>query len=119
MQIKSKISAILAIPLLLIVRVYQLFISPMLGQNCRFYPTCSCYAHQALSQHGAYKGSILAVTRIVKCHPLHPGGIDHVPMAKNIRARNKDNDIATTKNVKTNKNVINSATQDTIKKPTF
>lgn len=79
MQIKEIISSLLAAPLLLIIRVYQLFISPMLGQNCRFHPTCSCYAHQAIKMHGPLKGSILAIKRIVKCQPLHQGGIDNVP----------------------------------------
>lgn len=68
-------------PLLLIIKVYQLFISPLLGQNCRFYPTCSCYAHQALREHGAITGSILSIKRIIKCQPLHPGGIDEVPLS--------------------------------------
>ena len=79
MQIISAISTIVAWPLLLIVRAYQVLISPLLGQNCRFYPSCSCYAHQALKQHGALKGSWLSVKRIVKCNPMHPGGIDEVP----------------------------------------
>jgi hypothetical protein len=79
MQIISTISSIVAWPLLFIIRVYQVLLSPLLGQNCRFYPTCSCYAHQALKQHGALKGSWLSVKRIVKCNPMHPGGIDEVP----------------------------------------
>ncbi|WP_371195336.1 membrane protein insertion efficiency factor YidD [Glaciecola sp. SC05] len=70
---------ILTLPLIWIIRAYQLLISPFLGQNCRFYPSCSCYAHQALKTHGLAKGSLLAVKRISKCHPMHPGGIDHVP----------------------------------------
>lgn len=74
---------ILALPLIGIVRGYQIFVSPLLGQNCRFYPSCSCYAHQALTSHGLLKGSLLAVKRIVKCHPYHPGGIDHVPERQN------------------------------------
>lgn len=81
MQISKLISTIIAAPLLLVIRLYQLFISPMLGQNCRFHPTCSCYAHQALKVHGPLKGSVLAIKRIVKCQPLHPGGIDPVPHA--------------------------------------
>ncbi|MDT0594832.1 membrane protein insertion efficiency factor YidD [Glaciecola petra] len=85
MQITKLISTILAAPLLLIIRLYQLFISPMLGQNCRFHPTCSCYAHQALKTHGPLKGSVLAIKRIVKCQPLHPGGIDPVPKAHNAK----------------------------------
>ncbi len=65
--------------LLLMVRGYQLCISPFLGQNCRFYPTCSQYAIDAISKHGALKGGILAARRLGKCHPWHPGGIDPVP----------------------------------------
>ena len=79
MQINKTISMTLAAPLLLIIKFYQLFISPLLGQNCRFHPTCSCYAHQALKLHGPFKGSFLALKRILKCQPLHPGGIDLVP----------------------------------------
>nr|WP_206663250.1 membrane protein insertion efficiency factor YidD [Ningiella ruwaisensis] len=68
-----------ALPALGLIRVYQLLLSPLLGQNCRFFPSCSCYAQQALKTHGLAKGSILAIKRISKCHPMHPGGIDHVP----------------------------------------
>lgn len=70
--------ALQAIPIALI-RVYQLVISPLLGPRCRFYPTCSTYAIQAIQLHGVIKGSALAAKRIVKCHPGHPGGIDPVP----------------------------------------
>lgn len=65
--------------LLLLVRAYQLGLSPFLGQNCRFYPSCSQYAVEALTEHGALKGSLLAATRLCKCHPWHPGGVDPVP----------------------------------------
>lgn len=65
--------------LLLLLRAYQLCISPFLGQNCRFYPSCSDYASQAVRQHGALKGSVLATRRLCKCHPWHPGGFDPVP----------------------------------------
>ncbi|NHN31068.1 membrane protein insertion efficiency factor YidD [Paenibacillus agricola] len=58
---------------------YRKFISPLKPPTCRFYPTCSQYALDALEQHGAAKGSWLAAKRICKCHPFHPGGIDHVP----------------------------------------
>jgi hypothetical protein len=73
---------ILALPFIGIIRIYQVFISPLMGQNCRFYPSCSCYAHQALKTHGLARGSLLAIKRISKCHPLHPGGIDNVPERK-------------------------------------
>jgi putative membrane protein insertion efficiency factor len=63
----------------LLVRAYQLGISPFLGQNCRFYPSCSSYAIEALEEHGALKGSFLATKRLCKCHPWHAGGFDPVP----------------------------------------
>lgn len=65
--------------LLLLLRFYRKAISPYLGNNCRFHPTCSVYAMQAIEKYGAMKGSWLAMKRIGKCHPLHPGGIDEVP----------------------------------------
>ena len=65
--------------LLLLVRAYQLSLSPYLGQNCRFYPTCSNYASEAIGLHGALAGSALAARRLCKCHPWHPGGVDPVP----------------------------------------
>jgi len=58
---------------------YQRFISPMLGSNCRFYPTCSCYANEAIDRFGVIKGGWLATKRILKCHPLNKGGEDPVP----------------------------------------
>ncbi|MBY6310327.1 membrane protein insertion efficiency factor YidD [Alcaligenes faecalis] len=71
--------AFLVSVLVLLVRGYQLFISPLLGPRCRFYPTCSQYAIQALRTHGPFKGTWLAARRIVRCHPWHPGGHDPVP----------------------------------------
>ncbi len=68
--------------LVLLVRGYQLFISPVLGSHCRFQPTCSQYALEALRTHGALKGAWLALRRVLRCHPLHPGGYDPVPPAK-------------------------------------
>ncbi len=61
-----------------LVRVYQVTLSPFIGQQCRFEPTCSHYALQALEAHGALKGSWLAVKRVARCHPFHPGGFDPV-----------------------------------------
>lgn len=62
------------------IRGYQILISPFLGPNkCRFHPTCSTYAIDAIHLHGSVKGCWLAAQRILKCHPLHPGGIDPVP----------------------------------------
>lgn len=65
--------------LVLLVRAYQLGISPFLGQNCRFYPSCSQYAIEAIGRHGAMKGGWLSAKRLCKCHPWHPGGLDPVP----------------------------------------
>ena len=69
--------------LVLFVRAYRLLISPFLGQNCRFYPSCSCYAEEAISTHGGIKGSWLTLKRIGRCHPWHAGGIDPVPEPTN------------------------------------
>ncbi len=63
----------------LVIRLYQKTISPLLGPRCRFIPTCSEYAAEAITKHGIFKGSALAIKRIGKCHPLHPGGYDPVP----------------------------------------
>ncbi len=65
--------------LLLLVRVYRRLVSPMLPPSCRFYPSCSAYAETALVRHGAARGTWLVARRLVRCHPLHPGGIDPVP----------------------------------------
>ena len=66
-------------PLLLLIRAYQLAISPMLGNRCRFYPSCSEYSMEALRRHGLLRGLWLAVRRIGRCHPWHPGGYDPIP----------------------------------------
>jgi putative membrane protein insertion efficiency factor len=65
--------------LVLLVRVYQRLVSPLLPPACRFYPSCSAYAVTALQRHGAVKGSWLTVRRLCRCHPFHPGGVDPVP----------------------------------------
>lgn len=62
-----------------VLAVYQRLVSPFLPQSCRFAPTCSEYARQALSGHGLLRGSALAVVRLLKCHPFHPGGWDPPP----------------------------------------
>lgn len=71
--------------LIRLVRAYQLVLSPLMGQNCRFYPSCSHYAVEAIEQHGSWQGSILTLRRIGRCHPWHEGGIDPVPPACNHR----------------------------------
>ena len=65
--------------LIALIRAYQWFISPLLGPHCRFYPSCSQYAREALERHGALRGSGLALRRLLRCHPWHPGGVDPVP----------------------------------------
>ena len=62
-----------------LIRAYRYFLSPFLGPSCRFYPTCSAYAAEAIDTHGALRGTWLALRRILKCHPWHPGGLDPVP----------------------------------------
>jgi len=68
-----------------LIRLYRYFVSPMLGPNCRFYPSCSCYAEEALEHHGVVRGSYLAARRILRCHPWHPGGYDPVPPPSSIK----------------------------------
>ena len=65
--------------MLWLIRFYQRQISPSLPPSCRFTPTCSKYAYEAIARHGALKGGYLAIRRILKCHPFHPGGYDPVP----------------------------------------
>jgi len=62
-----------------LLRGYQLLVSPMLGQNCRFYPSCSHYAVEALQLHGTVRGGWLALRRLGRCHPWNEGGVDPVP----------------------------------------
>jgi putative membrane protein insertion efficiency factor len=65
--------------LLSMLRGYQYAIRPLLGSNCRFFPSCSDYAREAIERHGALKGAWLTVRRVARCHPYHPGGFDPVP----------------------------------------
>jgi len=67
--------------LLLVLTIYSKYLSYFLPSSCRFYPSCSCYAHDAIKQHGAGRGSYLAARRLLRCHPWHPGGFDPVPDA--------------------------------------
>lgn len=75
---KSDRAPLLAYPLLLLIYIYRLTLSPFIGNSCRFYPTCSHYAEDALRKYGALKGSTLAVKRVLRCHPWHEGGYDPV-----------------------------------------
>ncbi|WP_300455226.1 membrane protein insertion efficiency factor YidD [Desulfobacula sp.] len=65
--------------LLIGIKSYQYFISPLTGRNCRYYPTCSAYALEAVEKYGSLKGTTLAVKRVLRCHPFHAGGFDPVP----------------------------------------
>ena len=65
--------------LLVSIRLYQLSLSPWLGHHCRFYPTCSDYAAQAIQAHGSLRGGWMALRRVLRCHPWHAGGLDPVP----------------------------------------
>ena len=75
----TKISRILALPFITLIRLYKIFISPLLGNNCRHTPTCSEYGIIALKKHGVFKGIFLTAKRILKCNPLFKGGYDPVP----------------------------------------
>lgn len=67
-------------PLLWLIKLYQLTFARLLPENtCRFYPTCSHYGYEAIEKYGAFKGSWLAIKRIARCQPFHPGGFDPVP----------------------------------------
>lgn len=61
-----------------LIKVYKRFISPLLGNRCRFYPTCSTYAIEAITKYGAVKGGFMSLKRIMRCHPFNPGGYDPV-----------------------------------------
>ncbi|MGH8799900.1 MAG: membrane protein insertion efficiency factor YidD [Casimicrobiaceae bacterium] len=65
--------------LLGLLRAYPYVVSPLLGANCRFYPSCSDYARESIERHGAARGLWLAARRLARCHPYHPGGYDPVP----------------------------------------
>lgn len=66
-------------PLLFLIRLYRALLSPWMGNQCRFHPTCSVYAEQAIQAHGSLRGLWLTIARLAKCHPWHAGGLDPVP----------------------------------------
>lgn len=75
----EKIDKALRRGLIFLVKLYQRFISPLLGGNCRFHPTCSQYSITAIEHFGVIKGLWLTIRRIIRCHPLNPGGYDPIP----------------------------------------
>jgi hypothetical protein len=75
----KQFSKIIVYPFILLIRFYQLAISPLLGQKCRYTPTCSHYAKEALQKHGLFKGAWLSIKRIVSCNPWGGHGYDPVP----------------------------------------
>ena len=70
---------LLSFPFLLLIRAYQILISPLFPPSCRFHPTCSAYSYEANVKYGPLKGGFLALKRILRCHPRNPGGFDPVP----------------------------------------
>ncbi|MHA1566916.1 MAG: membrane protein insertion efficiency factor YidD [Alphaproteobacteria bacterium] len=79
----TALKMVLSTIFLILIRIYQLFLSPLLGANCRFAPTCSGYAQEAIRLHGPFRGSWLAVRRIGRCHPWGGMGYDPVPPVQN------------------------------------
>jgi len=75
----SKTDIIVKAAALLLIRLYQLTLSPLLGTRFRYYPTCSAYAQEAIMKYGVFRGALLGVKRLFRCHPFHEGGIDLVP----------------------------------------
>jgi putative membrane protein insertion efficiency factor len=71
---------------ILLIDIYRYTLSPFLGQQCRFYPTCSSYAKEAIERHGAGHGGWLTIKRLLKCGPWHPGGIDEVPPQRGVES---------------------------------
>ncbi|HEX7116015.1 MAG TPA: membrane protein insertion efficiency factor YidD [Steroidobacter sp.] len=69
-----------------LLRFYRYCLSPLVGPTCRFYPSCSCYAEQAIETHGALRGSYLTVRRLLRCHPWNAGGYDPVPPASSLHS---------------------------------
>lgn len=79
MSVRSFVQRLPRLMLIVGVRVYQVMLSPLLGGSCRYVPSCSVYAIEALERHGALRGGWLAIRRIARCHPFRPGGYDPVP----------------------------------------
>ena len=79
LSVKSTLKYVFSFPFILLIKLYQWIISPWIGPSCRFTPTCSHYASEALKKHGLFKGLWLSVKRISRCHPWGGSGYDPVP----------------------------------------
>jgi uncharacterized protein len=91
---ESRKLSVLGRILVVLLTGYRSFISPLLGQRCRFYPSCSAYALEAVQLHGGVRGSWLAMRRLSRCHPFHSGGIDWVPGSPRAQESRKDGSAA-------------------------
>ena len=87
--IQVKVGQMVRLTLKILIRFYQIVLSPFVGQHCRFYPSCSNYALEAIQRQGSARGSWLAVKRLCRCHPWHPGGVDPVPNTTNTNPKEK------------------------------
>jgi len=75
----KRLSGAIGIAIVACIRIYQVAISPFIGPRCRYYPSCSQYAAQAVLKHGPLRGTVLALARLLRCHPWSAGGVDPVP----------------------------------------
>lgn len=78
-QATAKVDHYLKCLLIFLIKTYQIVFSPFLGANCRFYPSCSSYAKEAVQRFGSFKGILLVIGRLLRCHPFCSGGVDEVP----------------------------------------
>lgn len=99
------------------IRTYQKLLSPLLGQHCRFYPSCSQYTLEAIQEWGLVKGTWLGAKRICRCHPLNEGGIDPVPKKADLYQKPSTEVSTTNSNYLTNKQNIQSQVEKTDQKP--
>ena len=75
----NTVRKILSFPFLMVIKLYQIVISPLFPPSCRFFPTCSTYSYEAILKYGPFRGGWLSLKRILRCHPRNPGGFDPVP----------------------------------------